>query len=88
MTQAEMKRVKETLALLAARDGCSVAYIRNAIQASIDDAWSRAWAQGNLQAQAYWQQLFPNGMKPTVEEFIAAMARQVKENDEHQHMLS
>ena len=78
MTQAEMKRVKETLALLAARDGCSVAHIRKAIQASIDDAWNRAWTQGNLQAQAYWKQLFPDGKKPSVEEFIAAMAHQVK----------
>ena len=78
MTQAE-----KALRIVAAQEGCSVAHIRGAIQAAIDDAWNTAWTPGNLQAQVAWQQLFPGGKKPTVEEFIAAMTRRIKENESH-----
>lgn len=73
MTLVEKMRVQKTLCIIAAQEGRSVAYIRSAIQASIDDAWERTWTPGNLQAQVKWQQMFPGGKKPTVEEFIAAM---------------
>lgn len=74
MTLAEKLRVQKTLRMIAAQEGRSVAYIRSAIQASIDDAWERTWTPGNLQAQVNWQRTFPGGKKPTVEEFIAVMA--------------
>ena len=77
MTQNEMMRVKETISILAAQKGCSVAHIRREMQASIDAAWDKAWTPGNLQAQAKWQQLFPGGKKPTVEEFIAVVSQKI-----------
>ena len=74
MTLIQRLKVQKTLFILAAQEGCSVADVRGAMQAALDDAWNNAWTPGNLQAQVAWQRLFPGGNKPTVEEFIAAMA--------------
>ena len=78
MTLKERLHAKASLYTVAAREECNVAQIRNDIQAAIDEAWDTAWVQGNLQAQANWQRLFPHGKKPSVEEFIAVMANQIK----------
>ena len=78
MTLAEKLRIKATLGVIAAQEGCSVAHIRKEIQASIDDAWENTGTPGNLQAQLSWQRLFPGGKKPTVEEFIAAASRSLQ----------
>ena len=80
MTMIQRMKVQKTLFILAAQEGCSVAHIRGAIQAALDDAWNNAWAPGNLQAQVAWQQLFPGGKKPTVEEFIAVAVRKLPIN--------
>ena len=77
MTLYDQMKAKRTLSIIAAKEGCSVKDIRQSIQASIDDAWNRAWTPGNLQAQVTWQRIFPGGRKPTVEEFIIAMAHNI-----------
>ena len=51
---------------------------RKDLQEVLDEAWSEAWTPGNLAAQVKWQQLFPGGKKPSVEEFIACLASGVK----------
>ena len=59
-----------------------MAQIRHAIQVCIDDAWDHAWTPGNLQAQINWQQMFPGGKKPTVEQFIVVVARKLDAGEE------
>lgn len=88
MTLIEWWKVKKTLWIMAAQQGCTVADIRGAIQASIDDAWNRAWTPGNLHAQIKWQQLFPGGEKPTVEQFIVVMGRKLSAGEDVPYILS
>ena len=87
MTPFEWLKAKKTLRILAVQQGCTMAQIRGVIQASIDDAWERAWTPGNLVAQVHWQMMFPGGKKPTVEQFIVAMARKITAGEEPPHML-
>lgn len=87
MTLIEWLKAKKTLWILAVQEGCSVADIRGAIQACIDDAWNRAWMPGNIQAQVNWQLIFPGGKKPTVEQFIIGMARKATAGEEFSSLL-
>ena len=87
MTLIEWLKAKRTLWILASQKGCSMAQIRQEIQECIDDAWDRAWMSGNLQAQQNWQQLFPDGKKPTVEKFIVVMARKLVAGEDVPYLL-
>lgn len=87
MTLIEWLKAKKTLWIMAAQQGCSVADIRGAIQASIDDAWNNAWMPGNLHAQIQWQRMFPGGKKPSVEQFIVVMARKLTAGEDPPYML-
>ena len=88
MTLIEWLKAKKTLCILAAQQGRSVADIRGAIQAAIDDAWNRAWTPGNLHAQVAWQRLFPGGNKPTVEQFLVVMGRKLTAGEDVPYILS
>lgn len=79
MKLAEWLKVKKTLWIMAMTKGCTIAEARQSIQECIDEAWNYTWTPGNLVAQVRWQQMFPGGKKPTVEQFIIAMARKVTE---------
>ena len=87
MTLIEWLKAKKTLWILAAQQGCTMAQIRHDIQISIDDAWNRAWTPGNLEAKVNWQRIFPDDKKPTVEQFIVAMARRLANGEEFPHLL-
>ena len=87
MTLMEWLKVKKTLWIMATQQGCTMAQIRQDIQVSIDDAWSRAWTPGNLESQINWQRIFPGGKKPTVEQFIVAMARKLTAGEEFPSLL-
>ena len=87
MTLIEWLKVKKTLWIMATQQGCTVAQIRKDIQVSIDDAWNRAWTPGNIEAQVNWQLMFPGGKKPTVEQFIVAMARRLTIGEEFPSLL-
>ena len=87
MTLIELQQAKNALLNLAIQEGCSIEEIRNAIQESIDDAWNRSWAPGNLRAQVTWQQMFPGSRKPTVEEFIVAVATKLTAGEESPSLL-
>ena len=78
MTLIDWIKTKKTLFILAAQEGCSMAHIRRSIRACIDAAWNNVWTPGNIHAQVRWQQLFPGGKKPTVEQFIVTISQQVK----------
>ena len=58
---------------IAAQHGISVEEVVREIQAAVDAAWGNP----DPAIRARQQQLFPNG-KPTVEEFIRTMAKQVE----------
>ena len=87
MTLIDWLKAKKTLFILALQEGCSMEEIRNAIQECIDCAWAKAWTPGNLQAQVNWQIVFPGGKKPTVEQFIVAMARKAKAGTDIPNLL-
>lgn len=57
---------------LARRDGLSPADVKTSMQEAIDEAW----ASDNPEVIAAQLRRFPAG-KPTVEEFISALAREV-----------
>ena len=88
MTLIELQKAKKALLNLAIQEGCSIDDIRSAIQESIDEAWNSAWTPGNLQAQVTWQQMFPGGKKPTVEEFIVAVATKLTAGEDSPCLLS
>lgn len=88
MTLIELQKAKKALLNLAIQEGCSIEDIRNSIQESIDDAWNSAWTSGNLQAQVTWQQIFPGGRKPSVEEFIVAVATKLTVGEDPPCLLS
>ena len=88
MTLIEWLKVKKTLWIMAVQQGCSMTQIRHSIQECIDEAWNNAWSPGNIEAQVQWQRMFPGGKKPSVEQFIAAMARRLKDDKACPSLLS
>ena len=87
MTLIEWLKVKKILWIMATQQGCTMAQIRHDIQVCIDDAWNCAWTPGNLKDQINWQRVFPGGKKPTVEQFIVAMARRLTTGEEFPFLL-
>ena len=73
----EYFKVFRTLCNVAQAYGTTIFEARCIIQQSIEAGWKRAWAAGNLQAQANWNQLFPPDRCPTVSEFIVTLAREM-----------
>lgn len=86
MTLIDWIKTKKTLFILAVQEGCSMKHVRQEIQTSIDYAWNQAWTPGNIKAQVRWQRLFPGGKKPTVEEFIIAVSRNLSANESFSHL--
>ena len=79
MTIMEWLKVKRTLWILAAQEGCTVTQIKQSIQECINEAWAISWTPGNKNAQLHWQRLFPGGHKPSVEQFIIGIARATRD---------
>ena len=77
MSIIEWFKVKKTLWILAVQEGCTVMQIKQSIQECINEAWAVSWTPGNIHAQVHWQKLFPGGKKPTVEQFIVGITRQL-----------
>lgn len=75
MTLQEQLRVQKILRVMAYEQGCTTAQIRHSIQEAIDEAWSNTWNNGDVAAQQHWQLIFPDGRKPTVDQFIVALAK-------------
>jgi hypothetical protein len=57
---------------LAKKEGSSPRELRREMQAVIDEAWE------NPAAAASWNRYFPDGKKPSVEEFIWRLGGEVK----------
>ena len=73
-------KIKSTAAIqaIAIKKNKTSDEIRQAMQEALDIAWAEAWQVGNLPAQLEWQRLFPDGRKPSVEEFILNIAKRVQ----------
>lgn len=71
-----MRKTKATKAFeqIAARDGVSVEKVRNEIQMAID----AGFASPDLAVQKHWSNMNYRGEKPTPEEVVLHLAKQVK----------
>lgn len=56
---------------LAEKEGVTPAEIRQSMQETIDDAWDNKGKRGCANA---WLKYFPDGKKPTLEEFLVRLA--------------
>ena len=82
MTTKEWFKVKKALRIMANMQGITIEQARVAMEAYIDEAWRHVWTPGNLKDQATWQKLFPDGKKPTVEQYIVAMGRKLSAGED------
>lgn len=51
--------------------------VEREIQLALDDAWERS--RNDPAAKAYWQRLFPDGKKPSQEEFIKRLSQELSD---------
>ena len=63
---------------VAVQAGKTPAEVRKDMQEALDIAWEGAWQHGNLQAQIAWQHQFPGGRKPTLEQFMIELGKQLR----------
>ena len=75
MTLRNKIRVQIIICKIASKERTTPRKVRAAMQEAIDEAWSEVWTPGNLHAQVVWQRLFPDGRRPTPEEFIVTASR-------------
>lgn len=74
MTLQERTRARRTIRFTARKAGVPALVARMEMQAAIDEAWENS----NNGTTAAWQMYFPDGRKPTVEEFIAKLGQKLK----------
>lgn len=72
----ERIKVNTIIQNLAARDGVSPAEVRASIQEAIDEAWNNK----TTDSAAAWLRYFPNGKKPSIEQFIATLGSELRKN--------
>lgn len=53
----------------------SAEYVRREMQKSLDEAWEVSCRDPRIKAK--WDELFPDGRKPTLEEFIIRLSQEV-----------
>lgn len=85
MTLLEFLKVQRVLRDLAARSGVSVLETRLEIQLAIDEGWQKS--QADPEALERWQQLFPSGRKPSVEEFICRLGQEMSAGNNPPYLL-
>lgn len=73
MKITEQIQAKAVIRELAQRHSTTPEAIRASIQAAIDAAWNTT----DPAAKTRQQQLFPDGQKPTVEEFLIRVSREL-----------
>lgn len=76
ITPIEYIKAQKVILTMAIQSGQSWRAVRRVIRAEIDRAWEEAWTPGNLRAQLNWQQVF-GAEKPTVDQFIVGLAREM-----------
>ena len=79
MTLLDKTKADTIIRMIAKREKKRPNEIRQAMQEALDAAWAAASEPGSLRARAAWLCLFPDGKKPTVEEFVCVCAQSAKE---------
>lgn len=76
MTLQQLGRAWATIQAVAEQEGITPAEARAEMQEAIDDAWKNS---GNGTTAA-WKKRFPSGRKPSVEEFIITIGKELRKN--------
>lgn len=66
--------VNEILIRMAAENGLSVSEVRRDIQSVLDDGWNSP----DQNVREYWHRIHCSGEKPTIEEVIVFMDKEVE----------
>ena len=82
MTTKEWFKAKKAIRNMANMQGITIEQARMLMETYIDEAWKHVWTPGNLNDQVTWQKLFPDGKKPTVEQYIVAMGRKLSAGED------
>ena len=77
ITIIERLKAAKVIRKLARDKGLSVLQARSLIWHGIEEAWGKASMPDNQKARTKWQQLFPLSRKPTVDEYIVTIAREM-----------
>ena len=75
MTIEEKLRAKLVIREVARQEGKSPATVRAAMQEALDDAWEKSL--NDPEGSAVWRGYFPDGKKPSLDEFIVQMAKHI-----------
>ena len=75
MTIEEKLRAKLVIREVARQEGKTPAAVRAAMQKALDEAWERSLK--DPEGTATWRGYFPSGKKPSLDEFIVQMAKQI-----------
>lgn len=76
MTIKEKMKAKMVILTLAQRNGTTASAIRASMQEALDEAWNTSRA--SPESKATWNEYFPSGKKPSVEEFIVRLSNEIK----------
>lgn len=74
MTLQQLGRAWATIKTVAEQEGTTPAEVRAEMQEAIDEAWENS-GDGKTAA---WKEYFPNGQKPSVEEFIIILGNRIR----------
>ena len=72
----DKRKAKRTIRKTAQQFDVSPAQCRKDMAEAIDEAWENS--RGDPAALAVWNEYFPSGQKPSVEEFIAVLGNRIK----------
>ena len=78
-------RVQRVLRHLAEAQNLTVRQVRRWIQEAIDEAWVNS--RGDPAAKAKWDTYFPDGHKPTLEEFMVHLGNQLSAGEDPPYLL-
>lgn len=79
MTIFEKRKAKNTIKKTAKLHGVTAQQCRADMEEAIDEAWKTS--RQDPAAKAAWDKYFPDGQKPSVEEFIMVLGTKLKENN-------
>ena len=85
MKLLEFFRVQRVLQDMAARDGGAVLEVRLSIQEAINEAWANS--RSDPEAKAAWDKYFPDGRKPSVEQFIVHLGRRLSAGENPPYLI-
>ena len=73
---SKKRRSRRAIRQTAAHFGVTEQECRNEMQAALDEAW--ATAQQDPEVRSEWEKYFPDGCKPSLEDFMARLAAELR----------